>query len=54
MAIKPTEKTIAAEKKTYFPMLIRYIGKSGYTLVNKPEEIKSGIEFEVVETNFGQ
>lgn len=38
--------------KSYFPILIQYANEKEPTVVQKPEDIKSGVGFKVLQTNY--
>ena len=38
--------------KTYFPLLIQYTNEKEAIVVQKPEDIKSGEGFKVLQTNY--
>lgn len=38
--------------KSYFPLLIQYTNEKEPIVVERPEDIKSGVGFKVLETNY--
>ena len=38
--------------KSYFPLLVQYTNEKESTVVQGPEDIKSGVGFKVLQTNY--